>query len=217
MVQVSAPEALSKLRKGNAKYQQAKRTYLDISQEARDKLKYRQYPYAVVVACSDSRVVPEKIFMTGLGDIFVIQVAGNVVGEIELGSIEYAVHHLNTKLVMILGHSGCGAVSAAIKGHGDGDHSIGMITDSIKEAINGETDPDRASVLNMMKGLRTLYDSNVIADGIEDGVRVVCGYYHVNTGVVKFLSKRSIKRRIPDHSHDAYIDDGAEEEIPGKK
>lgn len=96
-----------------------------------------QKPYAVIVSCSDSRVIPECIFSAGIGDLFVIRVAGNVIDKYQLGSIEYAAEHLCCKLVVVLGHTQCGAVGAA-KGKCGG--FVGFITDEIRRAVGTETD-----------------------------------------------------------------------------
>ncbi|MBQ9188141.1 MAG: carbonic anhydrase, partial [Clostridia bacterium] len=79
-----------------------------------------QHPYAIVVCCSDSRVIPEQIFHAAIGDLFVIRVAGNVLDNHQLGSIEYAAGHLHCRHILVLGHTGCGAVAAALSGEGDG-------------------------------------------------------------------------------------------------
>ena len=95
-----------------------------------------QQPFAIVVCCSDSRVIPEQIFGAEIGDIFVIRVAGNVLDRHQLGSIEYAAGHLDCNHIIVLGHTGCGAVTAALSGGGDG--FIQYITDDILEAVGSE-------------------------------------------------------------------------------
>ena len=101
-----------------------------------DTLKNGHHPYAIFMCCSDSRQIPEAIFSAGIGELFVIRVAGNVVDSHQLGSIEYAADHLDCKLVVVLGHNHCGAVEAAIKHDPDGH--IYYISDVIMEAINEE-------------------------------------------------------------------------------
>ena len=115
---------------------------------------YGQHPYAIVICCSDSRVIPEQIFSASIGDLFVIRVAGNVLDKHQLGSIEYAAAHLGCRLILLLGHTGCGAVSAAVSGHTDG--FISYITDDILEAIGEERDPDRACRLNVLHGVERI-------------------------------------------------------------
>lgn len=103
-------KALEKLKAGNARYIDAKVNSEDISQAKRtDTLVDGQKPYAIIITCSDSRVIPENIFMTGIGELFVIRIAGNVIDEHQLGSIEYAASHLGAPLIVVMGHTHCGA------------------------------------------------------------------------------------------------------------
>ena len=107
---ISASEALKKLQDGNQRYLTAETSTGNISSILRKKTTDEgQLPYAIVITCSDSRVIPESIFMAGIGEIFVIRVAGNVMDNHQLGSVEYAADHLGTKLVVVLGHTHCGA------------------------------------------------------------------------------------------------------------
>mgnify|MGYP003623603446 CR=1 FL=1 len=132
-------EAVAQLQAGNATYMDAVINYGDIAPEVRaDTAANGQTPYAVVLTCSDSRVPPEHIFSAGVGDLCVIRTAGNVVSDVELGSIEYGAEHLGAKGVVVLGHSGCGAVGAALDGHADG--KIQSIGDEIKLGIGEESD-----------------------------------------------------------------------------
>ena len=113
-----------------------------------------QQPYAIVIACSDSRVIPEQLFDAGLGELFVIRVAGNVLDRHQLGSIEYAAGHLHSRLILVLGHTGCGAVGAALSGGGDG--FIQYITDEILLAVGQERDPIRACEKNVEHAVEIL-------------------------------------------------------------
>ena len=111
---ISATEAKKKLIEGNQKYLDAKAGTGDISKALRlQTAEQGQHPYAIVITCSDSRVIPESIFSAGIGDLFVIRVAGNVLDNHQLGSIEYAAEHLGTKLIVMLGHTRCGAARSA--------------------------------------------------------------------------------------------------------
>ena len=116
--------------------------------------RYGQEPRAIVVACSDSRVIPEQIFDAGLGELFVIRVAGNVLDRHQLGSIEYAAGHLHCRLILMLGHTGCGAVGAALDRGGDG--FIQYITDEILLAVGEEKDPLLACEKNVRRGVEIL-------------------------------------------------------------
>lgn len=138
-----------KLIQGNQKY------LTDGNSELREQTAINgQNPYAIIICCSDSRVIPEKIFSTSIGELFVIRVAGNVLDNHQLGSIEYAAAHLNCKLILLLGHTGCGAVSAALSGHSDG--FISYIAEDILEAVGEEKDPDRACQLNVQHGVNRI-------------------------------------------------------------
>lgn len=143
-----------------------------------------QHPYAVVICCSDSRVIPEQIFHADIGDLFVIRVAGNVIDRHPLGSIAYAVGHLGCKLVLMLGHTGCGAVGAALSGHADG--YVSFITDEIRAAIGMERDPAEACRLNVAHGverIRTAFAS----DPAFGDVAVEGAVYDIETGAVCWL------------------------------
>lgn len=184
---VSAKEALEKLMKGNESYLDSKTNGGDVSPDIRlDTAINGQHPYAIIITCSDSRVVPEHIFSAGIGEIFVIRVAGNVIDDHQLGSVEYAADHLGTKLVMVLGHTHCGAVDAAI--HHDPDGYIKFITDEIKLAIGDETDDAKACVLNVRRSV-SLIESNLDIQKMEhdDGLRVVGAVYDIESGKVELI------------------------------
>lgn len=179
--------ALNRLIAGNKEYLIAKEGKGDISEEIRILThEYGQKPYAIVIACSDSRVIPEKIFMVGIGEIFTIRVAGNVIGDFELGSIEYAAGHLGVKLIMVMGHSRCGAVDAAI--HNAGHDSIIHITDEIRRAIGTETNPVCCEKKNIFHSMERIKKSPLLQTSINDGsLKIVGAYYHTRSGKVEIL------------------------------
>ena len=145
-----------------------------------------QSPYAIIVTCSDSRVIPENIFSAGIGELFVIRLAGNVIDDHQLGSIEYAAGHLGCRLVVVLGHTHCGAVDATI--HHEPEGYIKYITDEIKKAVGDETDPYKASCLNVRHSVREIEKSLCIHHIEEEtGLRVVGAMYHIEDGSVEFL------------------------------
>lgn len=182
---LSAEEALAKLRQGNEKYMSASVNPGDVSPAIRkDTCENGQFPYAVVITCSDSRVIPESIFSAGIGELFTIRVAGNVVNDFQLGSVEYSVDHLGSNLVVVLGHTNCGAVGAAMSGHADG--FIKALTDEIKAAIGDETDGYKASCLNVENSIRKIKSSLHMADG----VKVVGAIYHIEDGRVEFMEDK---------------------------
>lgn len=183
---LSAKEALQKLQDGNAKYLDASVSPGNVSPEIRkDTCDNGQHPYAIVITCSDSRVIPESIFSAGIGELFVIRVAGNVMDNHQLGSVEYAADHLGCKLVVVLGHTNCGAVGAAMEGGAGG--YIKSITDIIRAAIGNESNAYKASCLNIRHSVAQIKESLNISDEAEDGLKVMGAVYHIDDGHVEFL------------------------------
>jgi carbonic anhydrase len=182
---VSADEAVEKLKLGNEKYLQSRTSSGDISPEARrETCENGQKPYAVIVTCSDSRVIPESIFSAGIGELFVIRVAGNVMDDHQLGSIEYAVEHLGIRLVAVLGHDHCGAVDAAI--NHDPEGYIKFITDEIKLAIGDEQDDYKACCLNVKRSVAVIESSFEIHREQQHGLKVIGALYRLADGRVEF-------------------------------
>lgn len=180
---LSAEEALKKLQKGNEQYLNASTGSGNISPEIRkDTCENGQHPYAIVVTCSDSRVIPESIFSAGIGELFVIRVAGNVLSDNQLGSVEYAADHLGCKLVVVLGHTHCGAVGAAIGGGAGG--FIQSITDEIKAAIGNESDDYKACCLNVDNSVKKIASQLNLP-----GLQALGAVYHIEDGRVEFLDK----------------------------
>ena len=176
-------EAIDKLKKGNEAYLNASANTGNISPAIRKDTKENgQHPYAVVISCSDSRVIPEDIFMAGIGELFVIRVAGNVMDNHQLGSVEYAVDHLGSPLVLVLGHTNCGAVGAALEG--GAPSFIKSITDEIKKAIGDEKDAYKASKLNVEQSVAVIKDK--LAE-IKDKCEVCGAIYDIESGKVEWL------------------------------
>ena len=145
-----------------------------------------QHPKAIVIACSDSRVIPEAIFNAGIGELFTIRVAGNVLDRHQLGSIEYAAAHLHCPLILVLGHTCCGAVSAALSGGGEG--YIQYITDEILLAVGEERDPDRACVLNVEHAVETIRQAFADHPEIPSAALDIRGaVYDIRSGQVTWL------------------------------
>ena len=184
---ITADEAKERLVTGNQKYVELSELKSDISPE--NLLKFSQngqQPYAIIITCSDSRVVPELIFSAGIGDLFVIRVAGNVIDSHQLGSIEYAAEHLGTGLIVVLGHDHCGAVDAAINHEPDG--YIKYITDEIVKAIVDEKDEVRACCLNVKHSCEIIEHSlQIQKDEREYGLKILGAIYHLESGEVEFL------------------------------
>ena len=186
-IMISANEAINRLKEGNKRYLTEQTGSGDISPAVRLRtFQNGQQPYAIVIACSDSRVIPESIFCAGIGELFTIRLAGNVIDDHQLGSIEYAVEHLGTNLVVVLGHTRCGAVDAAI--HHDPSGFIKYITDEIRLAIGDETDPYRASCLNVehsVKQISHALDIDHLRHGKDPAV--IGAMYHIDDGHVEFF------------------------------
>jgi carbonic anhydrase len=184
---IDANKALTWLKEGNNDYINAKRNHRgDISKEKRLHTHHHgQNPYAVIICCSDSRVIPENIFMAGIGDLFVIRLAGNVVGDFALGSIEYAVSHLNTKLVLVMGHTMCGAIHSAIIDHHES--FITSIINEIKGAIGNCNDNTLASKLNVFNTINKIKKSEIINELLDHDVKIVGSIYHTHSGEVEIL------------------------------
>lgn len=177
---VQADEALERLKAGNLLYIDSKTGKGDVSSERRKFTSENgQKPYAVIVACSDSRVIPESIFSAGIGELFVIRVAGNVIDKHQLGSIEYAVEHLGCKLVLVLGHTLCGAVGAS---SGKNVGYVKFITDEIRSAVGGETDAVNACILNLKNSVEKIRKKICKTDGLK----IAGALYRTESGKVDF-------------------------------
>ncbi len=183
---VPPDEALARLAEGNRIYVEALDHHRDLSpKRVRDLFENGQRPFATIVTCADSRVVPEHIFMAGLGEVFVIRVAGNVVGPTEAASVLYACEHLHTRLLLVLGHTHCGAIKAALDGEAG---PLAPITERITAALGSERDPYRASVLNTEAAIDELRALPELAALEHAGRLMVRGaIYHTHCGVVDFL------------------------------
>ena len=157
-------------------------------QEHRDDLVDNgQHPYACVIGCSDSRAAPETVFHARLGELFTIRTAGNVIGEYELGSVEYAVLHLKVPAVLVMGHTHCGAVHAALSGE-EAEGPLSGLIDSVKGAIGDETDPRAAEIRNVRHGMGLIEkDPNLRGLVASGGLRVFGAVYDAETGLVEFL------------------------------
>lgn len=195
---LTAKEAIKRLEEGNKKYLTESIGIGDVSPSARLRTSaHGQQPYAIIITCSDSRVIPESIFAAGIGELFVIRVAGNVIDDHQLGSIEYAKGHLGCNLIVVMGHTHCGAIEAAMHGAGDDEEGsyIASITDIIRHAIHGEIDDYNACFLNVKNSVQEIEKSQVIAKAEkEEGLKVVGAIYHIEDGHVEFL--RSKRRNV---------------------
>jgi carbonic anhydrase len=190
-------EALEWLLEGNARFANDEPLHLHEGLRRRAMLTEGQHPAAVVLGCADSRVPPELLFDAGLGDLFVVRVAGNVVSDDEAGSIEYAVDHLDVPLVLVLGHEGCGAVTAALGAGGGEAQEFTHLLERLKPALSG-IDPGlpakqrihlgvEANVRHSVARLRQIVEREGRSQEIPPGLRIVGGVYELETGRVRLL------------------------------
>jgi carbonic anhydrase len=194
---VAPAEAISKLKEGNGRYTSGNLQHPGQTTERRTELAKTQYPFASIVSCSDSRVPPEIVFDQGLGDLFIVRVAGNVINDEGLGSIEYSVDHLGTRLIVVLGHQRCGAVQAAketIAAKGKAPGHIESLVTAIKPAVETTAKDDldatiKANVKNVVQALRS--STPILKAKVDSGeVKVIGGYYSLDTGAVTFLDEK---------------------------
>ena len=194
---VAPAEAISKLKEGNGRYTSGNLQHPGQTTARRTELAKTQHPFAVIVSCSDSRVPPEIVFDQGLGDLFICRVAGNIVNDESLGSIEYAVDHLGSRLILVLGHQRCGAVEAAkqtIAAKGTAPGHIESLVTAIKPAVDSTVSGDldatiKANVKHVVDSLRS--STPILKAKVDSGgVQVIGGYYSLDTGAVTLLDEK---------------------------
>jgi carbonic anhydrase len=186
-------EALKRLKDGNRRFVENRPSHPHQTPEWRAEITTGQHPFAQVLSCSDSRVVPEILFDTGIGDLFVLRVAGNVVDYAILGSLEYGAAHLNVPLIVVLGHTCCGAVTAAVDGVDTNDHIIALVeslTPAVESTRGMPGDPvENAVRANVRVGTEVLRQSEpTLAPLNRRGtIRIVGAIYDIATGRVEWL------------------------------
>jgi carbonic anhydrase len=194
----NANEALARLKSGNARFLRGEAKFPTVQKEVLAELASGQKPYATILGCSDSRVPPELVFDAGFGELFIIRVAGNVLGPSILGTLQYAATHLHTPLFVVLGHEGCGAVSAALasKFHGERQRSrIETLLENILPALDELDDslpPEKllnaAVEANVRWTIRSILDSpEARARQVEGVMQLVGAVFEIRTGRVRFL------------------------------
>lgn len=190
---LSADAAWLKLKEGNQRYVAGQLTHPNQTVTRREEVAKGQKPFAVILSCADSRVGPEVVFDQGLGDLFVVRVAGNIIDNAGLGSIEYAVEHLGASLVVVLGHEKCGAVSAAVgAGHAPGHvHTIVKALEPAVAASKGQSgDPvDNAVRSNVQIVTKQLAGAvPILSERTKSGkLKVVGARYDLDTGLVEVV------------------------------
>jgi carbonic anhydrase len=185
---VSSSRALTMLKAGNKRFAADKPVYERHDQSRRKELKDGQAPFAIILSCADSRVIPELVFDTGIGELFVIRVAGNIANTSTIASIEYAVSAIKTKLIVVLGHESCGAVGAALGG-GDAGHNLNHLLAHLTPALNSS--PKSRSVNTVVKR-----NAKLTAEALEErsptiasasGVSIRPAFYNLVSGKVDWL------------------------------
>jgi carbonic anhydrase len=220
---VSPRDAIARLKEGNARFTAGNRQYSHESSDERAyigkncyensgvialgmtseqaakrraELTKSQHPFAIILSCSDSRVPPELVFDEGLGDLFVVRVAGNVLNDEVLGSIEYGVDVLGGRVILVLGHQGCGAVDAAMKTvavNGKAPGHIQSLVTAIKPVVQSTPNADldamiKANVKHVVDALRS--STPILKAKVDSGdIHLIGGYYTLDTGAVTFLER----------------------------
>ena len=211
---IYADEALERLREGNRRFVSDVRSHENLTNEARRSvLASGQEPFAIILGCSDSRVPAEIVFDQGLGDLFVIRVAGNIVAPSQIGSVEFAAERAGARLVVVLGHSQCGAILATLdelqRPTEKHSRNLRSIVDRVRPSVEALLSTDlkydrdelvrqavRANVRASANQLR--HGSDIVEDLIQnDGLCVVGAEYSLETGVVEFFDAQSDLSRRP--------------------
>ncbi|GHB46475.1 carbonic anhydrase [Mongoliitalea lutea] len=193
---------LEVLLEGNMRFAEDHPIHPDQTLKRLRELNKGQHPVAAIVSCSDSRVPPELVFDQGLGDLFVIRNAGNIVGDYEIGSLEYAIEHLEVPLVIILGHTNCGAIGAFVDHDHDHSHHYSAYIQKIIDFIDAEEEEkalprdipnffEKAVEANVLHGVHALKKALPSVDSLiaEKKLRVVGAIYDLESGKVRVLEE----------------------------
>ncbi len=189
---ITPEDALLRLKEGNDRFTSDSSTHPDRTAERRQETSETQEPFATILGCSDSRVAPEIIFDQGIGDLFIVRVAGNISGPIELDSIEYSVVYLHSSLIVVLGHENCGAVKAVLHGM---TKDIEAVAELIQPAAKKTKDLTKNRLentiqLNAKMVAEQLRKSPVLSRYIkEKKLEIVAGYYDFHDGKVLILPR----------------------------
>ena len=201
---IPAKDGLERLREGNARFVSNVRSHEVLtSQTRREEVAAGQEPFAIILGCSDSRVPAEIVFDQGLGDLFVIRVAGNIVAPSQIGSVEFAAERYHTRLVVVLGHSNCGAILATVEELGrrseEQSPNLRSIVNRIRPSVEALLDPEfgykpddlvqRAVRANIRMSASHLRHGSELLEHLiqKDGLFVVGAEYSLETGVVEFF------------------------------
>jgi carbonic anhydrase len=187
----SIKKTIERLKEGNIRFVDDKLDNKFQNTNSRESLIDNQNPYAIVLSCADSRVVPELIFDTGLGELFVIRVGGNIANISSIASIEYAIANIGSKVIIILGHQNCKAVETAINDEDLGqnlNHLLSHIAPAIKASKKDASINDVVKKNVALTSDKLYNNSSTIKNTVDNGdLKIVTAYYNLNTGKVDFL------------------------------
>ena len=189
---VPPDEALNRLKAGNERFVSSKESASKPVATRRAETAKGQNPFATIVGCADSRTAPEIVFDQGIGDLFVVRTAGNLVDDYALGSIEYAVEHLGVRLIVVLGHERCGAVTAALAGASAPGHVNALVRDiqpAVVAAKGKEGDPLANAIHENDAAVAAKIRKEAQLGELASQVRVVEGYYDLDTGKIEWVTK----------------------------
>ena len=197
-VQIAAEQGLQKLIAGNQRFVRGQAKFPTVCKETLADLAREQKPFATVLGCSDSRVPPELIFDANFGELFIVRVAGNVISQEVMGSLQYAGAHLPTPLFVVLGHAGCGAVKAALEYKLNGVQLRSRIQILVNNILPGLPEFDAQSSqgerlasaieANVRWSMHQLLETPEGQNGLKMGVKLVGAVYDITTGQVRFLA-----------------------------
>ncbi len=187
MTEYTLEETIQLLKSGNDRYIDSDSNQANNFIKTREYIKkYGQKPHAVVVTCSDSRVAVEHIFSAGIGELFVVRTAGNIISDFDLGSIEFGCYNLGAKIILVMGHTQCGAVAATMK-NSVAYGFLRSVMEEIRPVIKDARNLEEAIDANIANSVTRIHSNPVIHNLIEQGkVQIISGKYDVETGIVSF-------------------------------
>ena len=187
---VSADAALAKLKEGNLRFTTSEVSQSKPNAARRAETAQGQHPFAIIVGCADSRIAPELVFDQNLGDLFVVRTAGNLIDDHALGSIEYAVAHAGARLIVVLGHTRCGAVTAALESDHAPGHIQSLVRDiqpAVKAAKGKPGDALAAATTENARQVAAQIKTKAALGDLAKEVRIVPAIYDLETGKIEWI------------------------------